>query len=218
MIEIDGKIVSTDIITERFLCDLTACRGICCVEGNAGAPLEADEARTLAAEYPSFRECMTPEGIEAVERQGFAVVDDDGDLVTPLVGDAECAYSYKVDPSHAFGMTGKNAAGGNCRSEVSEAAGNLPGVTLCAIEKAWAEGRTTFRKPISCHLYPIRVTRFGDGSLGLNYHRWAVCEGALTLGRERGVPMFRMLREAIVRRFGEEFFEALEAAEGYLKG
>jgi hypothetical protein len=187
MIDIDGKIVSTDIITERFLCDLAACRGICCVEGNAGAPLETDEARLLAEEFAAYRPFMTAAGVAEIERQGFGVVDADGDLVTPLVGDAECAYSYNDD-----------------------------GVTLCAVEKAWAEGRTGFRKPISCHLYPIRVTRFGDGSLGLNYHRWAVCQGARVLGRERGVPMFRMLREAIIRRFGEEFFAALEAAETYL--
>jgi hypothetical protein len=200
MIEIDGKIVSTDIITERFLCDLGACHGICCVEGNAGAPLELritnyelreweglSEGDILKREYHAYKQYMTPEGVEAVERQGFAVIDSDGDLVTPLVGDAECAYSYNRD-----------------------------GVTLCAIEKAWAEGRTAFRKPVSCHLYPIRVVRFGDGSLGLNYHRWAVCEGARVLGRERGVAMFRMLREAIVRRFGQEFFEALEAAENHI--
>jgi hypothetical protein len=219
MIEIDGKIVSTDIITEKFLCDLGRCRGICCVEGNSGAPLEADEARILAEEYPAYKPYMTAAGIAEIERQGFAVTDEEGDLVTPLVGEAECAYSYNVDPSHSFGMTEKNAAGAECLSEGSEATRNLPysGVTLCAIEKAWAQGLTSFRKPISCHLYPIRVAKFGDGSLGLNYHRWAVCEGARTLGRERGVPMFRMLREAIVRRFGEEFFEALEAAETYLK-
>jgi hypothetical protein len=219
MIEIDGKIVSCDIITEKFLCDPGACRGICCVEGNAGAPLEAGEARILAEEYAAFRQFMTAEGVEAVERQGFAVVDTDGDLVTPLVGEAECAYSYKVDPSHAFGMTEQGADGSKCHSERAQGATrDLPNrkITLCAIEKAWAAGLTPFRKPISCHLYPIRVVRFGDGSLGLNYHRWAVCDGARTLGRERGVPMFRMLREAIVRRFGEEFFEALEAAEGYL--
>jgi hypothetical protein len=187
MIDIDGKIVSTDIITEKFLCDLSACRGICCVEGNAGAPLESDEERLLAEEYPAFKSFMTAAGVAEIERQGVAVVDGDGDLVTPLVGDAECAYSY-----------------------------NDGGVTLCAIEKAWAEGRTTFRKPVSCHLYPIRVVKFGDGSVGLNYHRWAVCEGARVLGREKGVPVYRMLREPIVRRFGQEFFEALEAAEKYL--
>ncbi len=183
----DGKIVSTDIITEKFLCDLGRCKGICCVEGNAGAPLEADEARVLAEEYAAYKPFMTAEGVAQIERQGFAVIDPDGDLVTPLVGDAECAYSY-----------------------------NEGGVTLCAIEKAWADGLTPFRKPISCHLYPIRVVKFGDGSMGLNYHHWAVCEGARVLGRQKGVPMFRMLRDAIVRRFGEEFYGALEAAEKYL--
>lgn len=200
MIEIDGKIVSTDIITEKFLCDLGRCRGICCVEGNAGAPLELrivnyelreweglSEADVLEREYPAYKPYMTAAGVAEIERQGFAVTDEDGDLVTPLVGDAECAYSY-----------------------------NEGGVTLCAMEKAWAEGKTAFRKPVSCHLYPIRVARFGDGSLGLNYHRWAVCEGARALGRERGVPLYKMLREAIVRRFGEEFFQALEAAEQWL--
>ncbi len=188
MIDIDGKIVSTDIITEKFLCDLGRCKGICCVEGNAGAPLETEEARVLAEEYSAYKPFMTAEGVAEVERQGFAVIDADGDLTTPLVGNAECAYSYRAD-----------------------------GVTLCAVEKAWAEGLTTFRKPMSCHLYPIRVVKFGDGSLGLNYHRWAVCEGARVLGHEKGVPMFRMLREAIVRRFGDEFYSALEAAEKYLK-
>lgn len=187
MIEIDGKIVSTDIITEKFLCDLSKCKGICCVEGNAGAPLEAEEARILAEEYANYKPYMTGEGVYEIGRQGFSVVDDDGDLVTPLVGDAECAYSYSEN-----------------------------GVTLCAVEKAWAEGKTPFRKPISCHLYPIRVMTFGNGTFGLNYHRWAVCSAAKELGQKKGVPMFRMLKDPITRRFGEEFFEALEEAEKYL--
>lgn len=187
MIEIDGKIVSSEIITSKFLCDLSRCRGICCVEGNAGAPLDEAEAATLADEYASFKPYMTREGVEAVENQGFSVIDADGDLVTPLVGDAQCAFSFNED-----------------------------GVTLCAVEKAWAEGKCTFRKPISCHLYPIRVVRFGNGTFGLNYHRWGVCSWAGELGREKGVPVYRMLREAIVRRFGEEFYRALEEAEKYL--
>lgn len=145
MIEIDDKIVSADLLRECFACDLTQCKGICCVEGNAGAPLEADEVETLEREYAAYRPYMTPEGIEAVERQGFMVVDDDGDYTTPLVNDAECAYSR-----------------------------NENGVTLCAIEKAWLEGKTPFRKPISCHLYPIRLVHFSNGSIGLNYHRWSV--------------------------------------------
>ncbi len=143
--------------------------------------------------------------MQAVERQGFAVLDGDGDLVTPLVGDAECAYSYR-----AYNIDGQQITGRG------EAAGEQPYITLCAVERAYNEGKTPFRKPISCHLYPIRVKRFGDGSLGLQYHRWAVCECARRLGEQQGVPMFRMLREAIVRRFGEDFYAALEAAEGYI--
>ena len=187
MIEIDDKIVSADLLRECFACDLSQCRGICCVEGNAGAPLEADEVDILEREYEAYRPYMTAEGIEAVERQGFMVVDADGDYTTPLVNDAECAYAR-----------------------------NENGVTLCAIEKAWLEGKTPFRKPISCHLYPIRLVHFSNGSIGLNYHRWSVCEPARRCGRKLGIPVYRALREPIIRRFGEEFYRALEAADDLL--
>lgn len=183
MIEIDDKIVSADLLRECFACDLAQCRGICCVEGNAGAPLEEDEVEVLEREYPNYRPCMTRAGIEAVERQGFMVVDDDGDLTTPLVGGAECAYAYREN-----------------------------GVTLCAIEKAWQEGLTPFRKPVSCHLYPIRVMRFSNGTVGLNYHRWSICEPARRCGAKRGIRVYQALREPIIRRFGEAFYRALEAA------
>lgn len=187
MIEIEDKIVSADLLRECFACDLGKCKGICCVEGNAGAPLEEDEVETLEREYPNYRPYMTAAGIEAVERQGFMVLDPDGDRTTPLVDDAECAYAYEEH-----------------------------GVTLCAIEKAWAEDRTPFRKPISCHLYPIRLVRFSNGTVGLNYHRWSVCGPARTCGRRLGIPLYKALREPIVRRFGEAFYEALEAAADYL--
>jgi hypothetical protein len=188
MIEIEDKIVSADLLRECFACDLGQCKGICCVEGNAGAPLEAEEVDTLEEEYPNYKPCMTPAGIEAVERQGFMVVDEDGDYTTPLVDDAQCAYAYEEN-----------------------------GVTLCAIEKAWAEGRTTFRKPVSCHLYPIRLVRFSNGTVGLNYHRWSVCAPARECGRKLGIPVYKALKEPIVRRFGEGFYRALEAAEELLK-
>lgn len=187
MIEIDDKIVSADLLRECFACDLSQCKGICCVEGNAGAPLEMDEVDTLEEEWENYRPYMTPEGIEAVERQGFMVVDPDGDYTTPLIDDAECAYSYEED-----------------------------GVTYCAIEKAWKEGKTPFRKPISCHLYPIRLASFSNGSVGLNYHRWEVCRSARECGRRLGVPVYRALREPIIRRFGEEFYAQLEAAADLL--
>lgn len=188
VIEIDDKIVSLDLLRERFACDLGRCRGICCVEGNAGAPLEAEEVDTLEEEYPAYKPYMTPEGIAAVERQGFMVFDADGDCTTPLVDDAECAYAYREG-----------------------------GVTLCAIERAWREGRTAFRKPISCHLYPIRLVHFSNGAVGLNYHRWSICAPAVACGRRLDMPVYRALREPIIRRFGEAFYHALEAAEQYLK-
>ena len=187
MIEIDDKIVSADLLRECFACDLTQCKGICCVEGNAGAPLEMDEVDVLEEEWENYRPYMTPEGIEAVERQGFMVVDPDGDYTTPLVDDAECAFSCEEN-----------------------------GITYCAIERAWKEGKTSFRKPISCHLYPIRLASFSNGSIGLNYHRWEVCRPACECGKRLGIPVYRALKEPIVRRFGEEFYHQLEAAADLL--
>ena len=188
MIEIDDKIVSTDILSECFACDLGKCKGICCVEGDAGAPLEIDEVEILEAEYSNYAPDMTAEGRAEVERQGFMVVDSDGDYTTPLVDNAACAYAFEQD-----------------------------GVTFCAIERAYREGKCSFLKPISCHLYPIRVKQFRNGSYGLNYHRWAVCSSARECGKKLGVPVYKALREPIVRRFGEEFYRSLECAEELMK-
>jgi len=188
MIEIDDKIVSTDLLRECFACDLSRCKGICCVEGNAGAPLEMDEVDILEEEWENYRPYMTGAGIEAVERQGFMVVDPEGDYTTPLVDDAECAYSYEEN-----------------------------GITYCAIERAWREGKCAFRKPVSCHLYPIRVARFSNGTVGLNYHRWSVCQPARECGRRLGIPVYKALREPIVRAFGEAFYNQLDAAADLLR-
>lgn len=188
MIEIDDKIVSTDILSECFACDLGKCKGICCVEGDAGAPLEIDEVDILEEEYPNYAPYMTAEGRAEVERQGFMVVDSDGDYTTPLVDNAACAYAFEEG-----------------------------GVTFCAIERAYREGKCSFLKPISCHLYPIRVKQFRNGSYGLNYHRWAVCSSARECGKKLGVPVYKALREPIVRRFGEDFYRSLECAEELMK-
>lgn len=188
MIEIDDKIVSIDILQEHFACDISKCKGICCVEGNAGAPLDIDEVDTLEQEYPNYKPYMRPEGIAAIERDGFMVVDSDGDYTTPLIDDADCAYSI-------------------CEN----------GVTLCAIEKAYREGKCSFMKPISCHLYPIRLINFANGGVGLNYHRWSVCSSACANGKALGIPIYKSLRTPIIRRFGEEFYSALEQAEKMLK-
>ena len=188
MIEIDDKIVSSDLLRECFACDLSKCKGICCVEGDAGAPLELDEVDLLEEEYENYAPYMTEEGRQEVERQGFMVVDSDGDYTTPLVNNAECAYAFSDN-----------------------------GVTFCAIERAYREGKCSFLKPISCHLYPIRVKQFSNGSYGLNYHRWSVCRDAVECGKKIGLPVYKALKEPIIRRFGEEFYKALECAEELFK-
>lgn len=188
MIEIDDKIVSADLLQECFACDISRCKGICCVEGDAGAPLELDEVDILEEEYESYAKYMTEEGRREVEKQGFMVVDTDGDYTTPLVNNAECAFAFTEN-----------------------------GITYCAIERAYRNGECSFIKPISCHLYPIRVMKFSNGSYGLNYHRWAVCHDAVECGKKLGLPVYKALREPIIRRFGEEFYKALEYAEELLK-
>ncbi len=188
MIEIDDKIVSEDILLNHFACDIAQCKGICCVEGNAGAPLDVEEVDILEQEYDNYKPYMTSEGIDSVERQGFMVIDEDGDYTTPLVNDAECAYAYVEN-----------------------------GITLCAIEKAWRLGECSFPKPISCHLYPIRLINFSNGGVGLNYHRWSVCRSACQNGAKLQIPIYKSLKEPIIRRFGEEFYTALEAAEQMLR-
>ena len=187
MIEIDDKIVSLELFTARFCCDLQACRGICCVEGNSGAPLDPEEKELLKEQWPNYVKYMKPEGIKAIEEQGFAILDDDGDLTTPLINDAECAYSIETESG-----------------------------TWCAIEKAFLAGECSYHKPISCHLYPIREAKFSTGSVGLQYHRWDVCRAAEILGKTKGEPLFRTLKAPIIRRYGSEFFKQLEAAEELL--
>ena len=181
MIEIDGKIVSTDILTTPFACDITVCKGQCCIDGDSGAPLDIDEVDALEEEYDNYRPYMTAEGIAAVEEQGFMVVDIEGDYTTPLVNNAECAYAFR----------------------------NEEGITLCAIEAAYLDGKCAFRKPISCHLYPIRLVEFSNGSIGLNYHRWNICQDAVRLGTERGIRLYQFLREPLIRRFGQEWYDEL---------
>jgi hypothetical protein len=188
MLQIDDKIISADLLTRHFCCDLNVCGGVCCVYGDSGAPLEKSEKKILQQELPKFYDYLTPKGREAIAEQGVAVYDGDGELVTPLVDNrAECAYAYFSEE----------------------------GVCLCAIEKAFFEHKTPYRKPISCHLYPIRIKPLGD-NLALGYDCWSVCECARSKGKENSIPVFRFLREPIIRRFGEGFYEQLEVAAALL--
>ncbi|MDR1405581.1 MAG: DUF3109 family protein [Prevotellaceae bacterium] len=181
MVQIDDKLISSDVWREHFSCDTAQCAGICCVYGDSGAPLEPDEAETLKREYPNFVACMKPEGIAAVEAQGVAVVDRDNELGTPLIANRECAYS--------------------CFDREN--------VCYCAIERAFREGKTTFRKPISCWLYPVRLKQFKD-VIGLNYDRLHLCDAARAKGKNENLPVFRFLREPLIHRFGKAFYDEME--------
>jgi len=180
MIQIGDKVVSRELFTNHFICHLEKCEGNCCVFGDSGAPLEHEETKVLEANLDTLKLFMRAEGIRAVNDSGAWVVDNDGDSVTPLVGREECAYVVFED-----------------------------GIAKCAIEKAYEAGSVDFQKPVSCHLYPIRVSKLNKG-IALNYHRWSICEPARILGREKGLPVFRFLRGAIIRVYGEDFYNEME--------
>lgn len=182
IIEIGNVLVSSDIITERFCCDYGKCHGICCVEGDAGAPVTIDEIAEIEESLEKVWPQMSAQAQAVVDRQGVAYSDKDGDLVTSIVGGKDCVFTCYN--------------GQNC---------------LCLLEKAYRNGETRFCKPVSCALYPIREKKFQNGMVGLNYNRWDVCRDAVVKGRELDMPVYRFLREPLVRRFGEEWFEELEA-------
>jgi hypothetical protein len=182
MIQIDDKLLSFDIFEKHFCCDLPKCLGACCVHGESGAPLEMDEIDSLKAEIEKIKPFLKPSGLKEIEKQGVTIRDLDGDMVTPLINNAECAYSIEEN-----------------------------GITFCAIEKAWLEGKVKFRKPISCHLYPIRVKKYPTFT-ALNYDQWSICQPARKLGEKEGIPVFRFLKGAITRAYGEEFYAEMEEA------
>ena len=183
MIQIDDKLISEDLFSEEFVCNLAKCKGICCVDGDAGAPLDEDETKILDEIYPKIKPYLRPEGIQAIEEQGTYTLDFEGDLVTPLVNNAECAYVIFDEK----------------------------GYTKCAIEKAYEDGVIDWQKPISCHLYPIRITEYSNFS-AINYHEWDICSDACTLGKELGVKVYQFLKKPLIRKYGEEFYQTLSAA------
>ena len=189
MIQIDDKLISEDLFSEEFVCNLAKCKGICCVEGDAGAPLDENETKILDEIYPKIKPYLRPEGIQAIEEQGTYTLDFEGDLVTPLVNNAECAYVIFDEK----------------------------GYTKCAIEKAYEDGVIDWQKPISCHLYPIRITEYSNFS-AINYHEWDICSDACTLGKELGIKVYQFLKKPLIRKYGEEFYQTLsEAAEEWEK-
>jgi len=188
MIIIEDILVSDDVLQKKFVCDLNACKGACCIEGDSGAPLEAEETGILDDIYDIVKPYLRPEGIKAIEKQGKYLIDSDGDMVTPLIKGKECAYVIFDDKKTA----------------------------LCGIEKAYYDGKITWKKPISCHLFPIRIAKLSTGE-AVNYQELDICKPACKCGTKLDVPVYKFLKEPIIRKYGEEFFEALEEADKHQK-
>ena len=187
--QIDNVLLTTEILTERSCCDLDACKGECCVEGDAGAPVTLDEVAAIEESLDVVWDDLNASAQTVIDKQGVAYTDQEGDLVTSIVGGKDCVFT--------------------CHEN---------GCCFCALEKAYRAGKADFCKPISCALYPIREVRLKNGLIGLNYHRWDVCKDAVKKGKELDLPVYKFLKEPLTRRFGAAWYEALEeAAEEILK-
>lgn len=181
MIIIDDKYISDEVVEEQFVCNLNACKGACCVAGDCGAPLDKQELKTLKKIYPAIKPYLRAEGIAEIEKTGYHTIDNEYGYVTPIVNGGICAYAT-VDEN---------------------------GITGCGIEKAYNDGKVDFKKPISCHLYPIRIKKY-DTWEAVNYDRWDICKAACKNGKALKVPVYRFLRDAIIRAYGTEFYEVLD--------
>ena len=187
MIQIGDTIVSSELLKKEFVCDLSACKGACCVEGDMGAPLLDDEVAEIEKAYRHVKKYLPPKGVEAIERQGTSIKDPyDNEWVTPLVDGKECAFTVFEE-----------------------------GKALCGIEMAWRAGEIDWMKPVSCHLYPVRVNQKRTFT-AVNYDRWDICAPACECGSKLGVKVYQFAKPALVRRFGQDWFDALEAADKQL--
>jgi len=184
LFEIDNKIISTEIFNKKFVCDLNACKGACCVEGDGGAPLETSEIENISKDYDKIKKYMRPEGIDEIEKNGIHYTDKDGDPVTTLVNNKECAFVFFDESNKA----------------------------KCSIEHAYNQKEIDFNKPLSCHLYPIRTKKIGELT-ALNYEHWDICEPACVCGEKLNVPVYKFLKNPLIRAFGEEFYTELENIE-----
>lgn len=181
MIQIEDTLISLDIIEKAFICDLAQCKGACCVEGDSGAPLEGNEYQIIKKILPEIWNDLSPEAQAVIEKQGVGYVDEDGEVVTSLVNGRDCVFTFYDEK----------------------------GICKCAIEKAYREGCIDFYKPISCHLYPIRVAKYNTFR-ALNYNKWKICKPAEILGNKAGVPLYKFLKEPLIRKFGEAWYAELE--------
>ncbi len=180
MIEHGRTLLSDDIKEKFFVCNLSKCKGACCVEGDLGAPLEKNELPVLDEIYEEVAPYLSPEGRKAIEEQGKHVLDDEGDFSTPTIDGKECAYAIYDEKK----------------------------ILKCGIEQAWMEKKVSFKKPISCHLYPIRVTKY-ETLDALNYDQWSICNDACSLGESLQIPVYEFLREALTRKYGTKWYSDL---------
>jgi len=196
ILQVGDVLLSSEIITEKFCCDLSVCKGECCIEGDAGAPVTIEEVAEIEDCLDTVWGDLSAQAQAVIDRQGVAYTDSEGDLVTSIVGGKDCVFTYYDDITWTTADGQPATVGGCC---------------LCALEKAFRAGRTRFCKPVSCALYPIREKRLGGGLTGLNYHRWKVCKMAVAKGIEKDVRLYQFLREPLIRRFGEAWYEELLA-------
>ncbi len=181
MFQLGKTIVSEDIFNKDFVCNLAHCKGACCVDGDAGAPLEKNELKILEEIYPIVKPYLRKEGIDAIESQGIYTTNEFGEHETPLINGTDCA----------FVIFDKNK------------------IALCAIEEAYNQGEITFKKPVSCHLYPVRIQKYTEFS-AVNYHNWHICDDACSLGKELQVPVYKFVKQALIRKFSESWYTELE--------
>ena len=183
MLQIENTIISPDLISERFVCDLASCKGACCIEGDNGAPLEENEIEIIEQLLPVVWDDLTEVSRGVIRKKGFFYIDEDNEPVTSIVNGRECVFTY----------TDEN------------------GICKCAIEKAFREGKTDFYKPVSCHLYPVRLQKNREFT-AVNVHKWSVCECARIQGKNLGVPVYKFLKEPLIRKFGVEWYSQVEIA------
>lgn len=189
MFQLEKTLISEEILEEAFMCDLEACKGACCVEGSAGAPLEENELAVLERIYEKVLPFLPASGQKALKDQGAYVKGADGEWETPLVQGKECAYTY-------FDSAGK---------------------AHCGIERAYQQGAVDWVKPVSCHLYPVRIQQYASFQ-AVNYHRWSICDGACSLGKQKAMPIYQFTKAALIRKFGEAWYQNLEqVAQEYRK-
>lgn len=182
MIRIGDILISDDVLEKFFLCDLEICKGACCVEGDLGAPLEKEELKDLENNYDKIKPFLSEEGQKAIDQQGLYILDFEGDYSTPTIGGKECAYAIYDEN----------------------------GYLKCGIENAYESGASNFKKPISCHLYPVRISN-NKTNIAVNYDQWHICNSACLLGEKLKVPVYKFLKEPLTRKFGEKWYQQLES-------